>query len=359
MEYNKAITMLGMKFYDPKELNFVIYRIMNVDEMGVCTCRGTDNSEKKIPGEDIATKYTRLTPDGIITFFDVSVKMSEASAVGKQATEEKWMDDVIVTYRTFENIKNNIKAPDMVCRQNATDLQYCMLANVSTSEFVGFCLTRYDIPENMPMSMLTQCDEVKYAINVNTYINDNEDTILTVLGRKSRKFDNNLKACLKEYMESKNMIDTQQKVIRGHCRSLSILLENNDFWYNMDQLNGIVRMKERFEDYTEIRKNSEGKEFFALTSDATNLFCNLFGKHISRTVVVRYDHDIDLSDIPKGEYFLFRDSIGDLYVVRFVLNGEFLKAELESEARAKAYEQVNIFNKYGKALKVTRFTKSN
>lgn len=357
MEYNKAITMLGMKFYDPKELDFVIYRIMNVDGMGVCTCRGTDNSEKKIPAEDIASKYTRLTPDGIITFFNVSVQMSENTAVKNKATEDKWMDDVIITYRTAENIRNNVKAPDMVCRQNATDLQYCMLTNSNSSDFVGFCLTRADIPGNMSMEVLTECDEVKYAINVNTYINDSEYTIMNVLGRKSRKFDQTLEACMIEYLQSKSMIDTQQKTIRGHCRSLAILMENNDFWYNLDQMNGVIRMKGRFEDYTEIRTNYEDKEFFALNSDSINLFSNLFGKHISRTVVIRYDHDIDLEEIPHGEYFLFRDIVGDLYVVRFTPNGEYLQAELESEMRAKAYEEINIHNKYGKALEVHRLNR--
>ena len=357
MEYTKAITMLGMKFYDPKELDFVIYRIMNVDGMGVCTCRGTDNSEKKIPAEDIATKYTRLTPDGIITFFNVSVQMSENTAVRKDSTEERWMDDVIITYRTADNIRNNVKAPDIVCRQNATDLQYCLLTNSNSSDFVGFCLTRSDIPANTSMEVLTECDEVKYAINVNTYINDNEDTVMTVLGRKSKKFDQTLESCMIEYLESKSMIDTQQKTIRGHCRSLRILMENNDFWYNLDQINGVVRMKGRFEDYADVRKNSEGQEFFALNSDGSNLFSNLFGKHISRTVIVRYDHDVDLDELPKGEYFLFRDNLGDLYVCRFTLNGEFIQAELESEARAKAFEEINIHNKYGKALEVHRLNR--
>ena len=354
MDYTKAITMLGMKFYDPKDLEFVIYRIMNVDGMGVCTCRGTDNSEKKISGDDIAKKYTRLTPDGVLTFFNVSVQMSETANVSKDAKEDKWMDDVIITYRTAENIRNNFRAPDMVCRQNATDLQYCLLTNSNSSDFVGFCLTRNDVPGNMPMEMLTECDEVKYAINVNTYINDNEDTILGVLGRKSKKFDQTLELAMKEFMESKGMIDTNQKSIRGHCRSLHVLLANNDFWYNLDQLNGVVRMKGRFEDYAEVRKNPEGKEFFALTSDGTNLFSNLFGKHISRTIIVKYDHDIDLGELPINEYFLFRDCVGDLYVVRFVLVGEFIQAELESEARAKAYEEIDIHNKYGKALEVHR-----
>ncbi len=355
MEYTKAITMLGLKFYDPKELDFVIYRIMNVDGSGICTCRGTDNSEKKIPAEDIATKYTRLTPDGIITFFNVSVQMGEVANVKAQAsTEEKWMDDVIITYRNADNIRSDRKAPDMVCRQNATDLQYCMLTNSNSSEFVGFCLTIDDIPLDMSTNVLTECDEVKYAINVNTYINDNEDTIMTVLGRKSKKFDQTLEGCMIEYLQSKSMIDTQQKTIHGHCRSLRILMDNNDFWYNLDHINGVIRMKGRFEDYAEIRKNSEGHEFFALNSDGINLFSNLFGKHISRTVVVRYDHDIDLDELPKGEYFLFRDNLGDLYVVRFTLVGEFLQAELESEMRAKAFEEINIHNKYGKALEVHR-----
>ncbi len=354
MEYTKAITMLGMKFYDPKDLEFVIYRIMNVDGMGICTCRGTDNSEKKISADDIAKKYTRLTPDGIITFFNVSVQMSEVANVGKEAKEEKWMDDVIITYRTAQNIKEGFRSPDMVCRQNATDLQYCLLTNSNSSDFVGFCLTRSDVPANMSMEMLTECDEVKYAINVNTYINDNEDTIMGVLGRKARKFDQTLEAAMKEFMDSKGMIDADQKTIRGHCRTLNLLLNNNDFWYNLDQMNGVVRMKGKFEDYADIRKDPEGREFFTLNSDATNLFSNLFGKRFSRTFIVKFDHDLDLGEIPENSYFLFRDIIGDLYVVRFTLGAEFLQSELESEARAKAFEEIDIHNKYGKALEVHR-----
>jgi hypothetical protein len=351
MERNKAIILLGAKFYNKADNEFKIYRVMNVDGDGICSCKVNNDKEYiKISADDLVSNYIKLIPDGVITFFVVSTMISKASNVTSTPKEEKWLDDVMITYRTSANIDSGTRVPDIIARQNAKDFQFNIITQENNHEFVGFCATMGDIPENLPIDMLLECDTIKTAVNINTYINDNESTIMEVLGRKSRRFDTVFASGITAYLESKHIMDIGQKSIKGHCRTLKKFLSENNFWYSLDEIYNIIPIKKSIDEITMKMPNKLGEEFISLTSEAINTFSNIFRVNISKTIVVRYDHDIDLEELPKDGYFLFRDSNGDLYVVRFVENGKFLESDLELEAYTKAMEEINLHNKYGRAL---------
>ena len=93
--------------------------------------------------------------------------------------------------------------------------------------------------------------------------------------------------------------------------------------------------------------NDDSTEYDALNSDAINIFSKVFKMQISKTIVIKYDHNIDLSEFNEGEIFLVRDTNDDLYVVRYVLEGEYLETELEAKAVEDAMNNIRIVNKYG------------
>ena len=67
---------------------------------------------------------------------------------------------------------------------------------------------------------------------------------------------------------------------------------------------------------------------------------------ISKTIVVKYDHDIDLSEFGENTIFLVRDNKDDVYVVRYTTTGEYMESELDMQAVASAMEHIKIVNKY-------------
>ena len=341
MTYQQMSTMLGCKYYKQREdKSYEILRVINLKGSTDCVCMIDNKDEKIMKPEEILSNYTKLIPDGIITFAIVSTRV--------KPEDERYTDDVIVTATTAASLKDPNPIPDLICRQNIVDIFYAMYTGKEDTEMVGTCMTRAEIPENLPIQMILQCDKTDYIVTYNTYISDTVFTFLNFMkGKRLRKFDAVLESGLKAHMKAKGVPDINQLSVKGHCRTLEALLRNNNFPYDFDQIYSITPLKFDLKEYIEKHQFIDGTEYDALNSDAINIFSKVFKMQISKTIVIKYDHNIDLSEFNEGEIFLIRDNTDDLYVVRYVLEGEYLETELENQAVEEAMNNIKIVNKYG------------
>ena len=191
MDYKEISTMLGCKYYKQKEdKSFEILRVINIKGSDTCVCLIDGKDEKLLKPEFILANYTKLIPDGIITFAIVSTRVNP--------NDERYTDDVIITANTALGLKADI-GPELICRQNVVDIFYAMYTGKEDTEIVGTCFLRSELPQNLPMEMLTQCDKIDYIVTYNTYVSDTVFDFLNYMkGKRLRKFDTVLDGVIAE-----------------------------------------------------------------------------------------------------------------------------------------------------------------
>ena len=132
---------------------------------------------------------------------------------------------------------------------------------------------------------------------------------------------------------------------------METLIKSNNLLYDYDSLYNITPIKDNLEENLEKKEFSNGLEYMSLNPKFTNIFSNIFKMKILKTIVLKYEHDIDLSEFGNDTVFLIRDNTSSLYVVRYTTEGMYLLSELEMEAVSKAFEHIDVVNKYGKKSK--------
>ena len=341
MTYEQLSSMMGCKYYKQKEDGeYEILRVINIKGTDTCVCLIDDKEEKLINPADILSVYTKLIPDGIISFAIVSTRVNP--------TDARYTDDVIVTVTTSNSIETKQNVPDIICRQNIVDIFYAMYSGKEDTEVVGTCLTRNEIPSNLPIEMITHFDKMEYIVTYNTYITDTVfDFLKFMKGKRLRRFDTVLSNGLEAYMKKKGIPDMGQSSVKGHCRDLETLLRNNNFEYDMDQVYSITPIKLDVSENLITNKFANGDEYQSLNSELVNIFSKVFKMKISKTIVLKYWHDIDLSEFHENEVFLVRDITNSVYVVRYTTEGKYIESELEIAAVQQAMENIRIVNKYG------------
>lgn len=354
MTHDQALTLLGAKYYRAnKETGEIeIIRVVGVKSNNECKCIQEGKEDVFIPAEDILAHYTKLINDGVIVFAIVETISNEQTGA--------MTPDVVVIGYTKKRFDAG-EEPDVICRQNIIDIFQAIYAASYNKkedrdrEIVGTCVTKASIPRNMNMEMLTQCDKVTFSVVYNTYLQDNIDTFIDILkGKRLKKIDEVLEKCMLEYMNYNKIPDLGQKQINGHCRDLETLLKNNNFGYDWDSIFGITPVKFAIDDNVLVHNSFEdGTEYHSFNSEAINIFSKIFQLKINKTIVVEYDHDIDLSEFEEGTYFLVRDLNKKLFVVRYTSAGQYIESELVMDDVRKAMENIAIVNKYKKGSKST------
>lgn len=347
MNHEQALTLLGSKFYKAnKETGKIeVIRVVGVKSTNECKCIEEGKDPFFLSADDILAHYTKLINDGVIVFAIVETMSDEQAGV--------MTPDVVVMGYTKERFEAG-EEPDVICRQNIIDIFQAIYAasynkkENRDKEIVGTCVTRSSVPKNMNMEMLSQCDKVNFVVTYNTYIQDNINTFIDMLkGKRLKKFDEVLEKCMLEYMNYHKIPDLGQKHINGHCRSLEVLLKNNNFGYDWDSLFGITPVKFAIDDNVLVHNSfNDGISYDSFNSETINIFSKIFQLKINKTIVVEYDHDIDLSEFEEGTYFLIRDINMKLFVVRYTTEGHYIESELVVEDVRKAMENIAIVNKY-------------
>ena len=328
----KISAMLGYKLFHVNEDNSVsLIRIMdmkkykdNADPVEI-TIRDEDTKESKKVRVDSLKGYTPLEPDGICTFSTVNVRNNSNGNISK---------DVIVTAQKFLEVKLGVNMhPYCVCRQSVTDIFHSYFSNELEHELVGVSVNRDNIPANFDFGIMLVCDEITYCDFVNFYRTDTLEDILEFVHLK--KCDKVLQELYDEHVAHVKDPSLQFKSEHnGWCTTLKKLLELNGFQYDLNEMLGITQIDFNLEDYIIEKKAVEdGKPYTSLTDEVQYWLSYTFYVDIADTIVIEYNHDINLAEFNDTMYFIIRNNNNKLYVVAYTLSGEYKEELLKEKAQ--------------------------
>ena len=282
-------------------------RVIRIQNKEVCTVKfvkGERSDTKKLEQKYIQENYTKLTPDGYLTFSVVPT--------GKVTT------DIMVTISTRSDIKKGEVLPYAVCRQGAIDL-FAKQLSKTNNDIVGISVSRDTCPADVDFSEFFACDGVIYSETMSYYIGDKLSDCLNIIKKKD-KFtetltDNFEKHCM--YIANNNKFIANTYKVRtevdGYCKTLEDLLMLNNFEYDVNSAFGIIS--------TDLTKDDFSEE--TLSALAMEVIGSLLRVEIDRSLAIPYDKDIDLSKI-KRKYCLVSDKDNNIYVVAYTISGKYV-----------------------------------
>jgi len=294
-------TNIGCKFYkyheseDGHNVTLEILRLKKIKNQDCYILRNELGKEIRLNNQEFKT-YTKLSPDGFVTFSIVQLRGS--------------IEDIIVTMHRCEDIQKSFIDPYCVCRQNIFNLFANQIIREDDKKVIGCCMSIDTCPKDVNYQIMVSCNSTRQTDVVSIYLDDSLEEVMSFINPLN--FNDVLDKFYKK-MNDGTMI--------GVCKNLKELLEYNDFWLDVQNGFGISRIpfvieKDKLE--PEQKEYIEGKL-----------------KHIVlNELIVIYDKDIDLDNIQR-HYILLSDPNSTTYVMTYVkgdyINREYDKLEDQSE----------------------------
>lgn len=328
---------LGYKFYkinDDDSVNMI--RIIRVsDYNNQVTIRHMDTNEEEKLNITSLKGYTPLEPFGTVSFADVGI----------EDTDHKMDKDVIISMYKLLDLKLDFNIPYAICRQSINDF---FAANLyPDQEIAGVCASRDNFPAGEDFRIMEVASTIYKYEMANIYYEDTLDTILDCINTKP--YDNTLRDLQNRYIDSHGLLNRNHKnSIHGWCKDLKSLLIDNNFMTDLDEMRGIQAVDFNIAEHlvddkigdTDIKKfDPEVLEFFRVT----------FRVPAVSTIVIDYDHDINMADFNNTNYIKMRDNTDKLYIVAYKNQGEYLDKELEEwKNKPNISDQIKLafYNKY-------------
>ena len=294
--------LLGAKFYRYDENdNLELVRVTKRNDSEVRVFDGKEYIKMTI--QELQDKYVKLEPHAVVNFCIVKLKDG--------------LFDVVVAMHKMSDLTTNEPTPYCVCRQNITDI-FANQIQLSTKLYVGCCMSLDTCPPDVDYRVMVACDGMEKCVNVCTYMDDTLDDILSFV--KAKEYDNTLEALFIDHVNAvvrnnPTMAAMKDRIMKlesydGYCKSLSLLLEQNNFMYDFYQAFKIIPIDE------EVSFNKEG----AVSSNIVDIISDIYEINITSTLCMEYWYDIDLNNID-NDYVLIMDKNDKLFVVAYVSNG--------------------------------------
>lgn len=332
-----ANLMLGCKLFKEKENgDFEIIRIIKVYNQEKVKIRyENDGREEKVLLKDLS-EWTILGSIGIVSFSIVEL--------GKNKVE----NDVIVTLSRNLDIKSGLSVPCVICRQSVTDFFYNLLSNQVDHGFVGVSVSDRTCPPNIEYGHLLACDNISYSNMINIYYDDTIESVLRCVN--VIKFNDVLRKLYERHVKAvNNPLLKFRKQDKGWCSDIVTLLEINNFWIDVDQAFNIIDVDFEISNYIIEKKDGKGLDYYSLSKEVLSFFSSTFKINIVDCIILEYGYDIDLFEYRNENYILVRDCDGKLYLMVYLISGEYLESDLaiEEENKHIAYTfGLKIVNKY-------------
>lgn len=299
-------SFLGTKFYRYIEDDKIeIIRVYKSNEVDVSVYDTSNEDNKfKLSLKELEDKYVRLNPHAIINFC--------IAKVGNN------LDDVIVAMHKYSDITSNEPTPYAVCRQNITDV-FANQIKISDKMYVGCCMSLYTCPQDVDYRMMIACNGITKSVSVYSYLDDSLDDILRFV--KLKDYNRALESLFEDHIKyeaSKNPVinSLKNRILNqdhydGYCKTLKLLLEENNFMYDFYQAFNIIPIdKEVIID----------KETSTTTADVIDIIENIYNINITSSLCIKYGYDIDLDNID-NDHVLILDSTDNLYVLAYTASG--------------------------------------
>jgi len=286
----------------------------------------------------IKENYTPLDPIGLASFNIVKVNTKSGDE----------MKDVIFMVFKKMDLVLGMNDPVMICRQSVNDF-FAELANGGNhTDTVGISCTRDNCPGNIDFKDLMACSDILRSDLVNFYKDDTvEDLMKCIPVEKYDKVLNELYIEHINYVKGDKFAAMVSQEFDGWCRSLSKLFEINNVEQDFNYTNDIIGVDFVLDDYLHTRDNGI-KE---LDQASTLFFSEAIKQRIKDTRVTEFNLSVDLSKFNNNNYILIRDKNKKLYLVVYLIDGEFLEEELEKEInKLDITDQLRLayYNKYSK-----------
>lgn len=292
------------KYYDNDKI--IELRVIKFNNAETCKCiitKGPDEGNKiTIPVKTLQQEYTMLTYDGIIIFSIAQIKQN--------------LDDVMVTVLKRDNMVAGVSTPNVVCRQCVVDL-FAKQFSQNHVDYVGLSISKETCPADIEFENFLACESIKDSIIVSYYIGDKLDDILSLF--RHDKFNTTLHSSFIDHCNSLARTNPamaeyfkRKGEANGYVQTLSELVHLNNFEYDLYRTFDIWPSTFTSDNF------SDG----VLSKNTEQWLSDILRTKIYKSLVVKYDKDIDLKAINK-KYCLVADSEGTVYVVAYFVNGTY------------------------------------
>lgn len=328
--------MLGLKmFKEEKDGSYRIIRIISI--LPKERVKVLDESTGKESVQSTKTLallgYTILDSIGVVSFAILKVHENK---------------DVCVTLMRKTDIKIGLSVPCVICRQSVTDFFYNLLSNVEDHGYVGVSVSEKTCPTNINYSHLLACDDILHSDMVNIYYDDTIDSILKCI--PIAKYNEVLSELFNKHIDaSNNPVLKLKKEDKGWCKDIRDLLIMNNFWIDIDQAYQITDVDFEIANHIIEKKDESGASYNSFSNDAMKFLSSVFQLNIVDTIVIDYYYDIDFSEYHNQNYVLLRDSTEKLYLVTYLISGQYLEQDLaiaEEKKHIADSFRLKIYSKY-------------
>jgi hypothetical protein len=335
MSEQNANTLLGCKLFKEREdSDFDIVRITRIyspEKVRVTDSEG--NNTKRLVRELREEGYSVLESIGVISFSTVSINNN---------------NDVVVTLLRRADAMAGVNVPCVICRQSVTDFFYTLLSEEYDHGMVGVSVSDRTCPTNINYAELLACNEILYSDMVNIYYDDTLNTVLECVN--TIKFNDVLRKLYEKHVDAtNNPVLKLKKADKGWCSDIKLLLEQNNFWIDVDQSFGITDVDFEIDNYIIEKKDEAEQSYYSLPSDLLQFFSSTFQINIVDCIISEYGYDIDLAEYRNENYVLIRDSKDKLYLMVYRIDGAYLEQDIsiqkEKEYLANTF-RLRIFDKY-------------
>lgn len=294
---------IGLKYqiYEGDELQ--VYRLIRIKNLEtVVLQRLSDKQNVIVSGNTLVEKYVALENDA---FLNCMITAAEDGVA-----------DVYACVNHCSSMAAGNNEPALVLRQNvysSTKNQFSLGSDI----YVGDCVTLAMLGQNEKVSDLFEFAEILESASVAIYIDDDIDTMLSML---PNKFMKSVESTLK-------MLKAMDKTgaIKGYCTSLKELMTTNHFMdcylstFNIAKIKfPIVIGDDSF--------NAEGD--IKLNKKQHTLLENALGRYLSDVKIIKYDRDLDISQIVNTTHSMICDSNNEIYLVAYTVDGYIGDADI-------------------------------
>lgn len=339
--------MVGQKLFkenEDKSVSIIRIKDVTMDEKTVSFIDLATNEVKITTSLDEIKGYTPLIPDGLLTFHIVKVYTGNK--------EDDFIYDVVVTGAKYFSIQIKDPTPFCICRQCANDI-FSQLSG-RTQEYAGISISQSSCPKGANFMEYLSCDEIIYTRIVNIYRGDTIDNILEFID--TDPYDRMLKANYHAHYirENKPKLQFSHKH-KGWCDKLELLLKDNNFQLDLDEMLDILAVGFNLSDYIveKVLPNTEGETYDSITDDLKLWLSFKLSIALGDVTILKFGPDINVADFNNTRYMFIRDNTNTTYMLIYTLDGEkhisdFIEQDIEDLNKKFS---VVIYNKYNVKVK--------
>ena len=345
----KLTTMLGYKLYKEQEDGSMhMVRIISLirgnkkDEIKQFKIHDYGREEDRIVSVESLRGYTPIIPDGILT-------AAEATVIDNNGKRRK---DVIVTATKYLNLEYRVNVmPYAVCRQSITDVfNNLVVTNPDEEGLVGLAVNQDTCPSNFDFGLMFAADSIGANDFINFYRLDTLEDLYPMMHLDL--YNKILRELHQEHVD--NCDDPKAMFTHEHggwCDNLKLLLEQNNFQADINQMLGITEVGFRIEDFLDEATN--GEIVYNVARDDFRYWLSYVYKiNIKEANVLEFGHDINLADFNNATYFLLRDTDKRLYLIVYTVEGEYLEDDLKAKYNEMDFStkfKIDFYNKYNRS----------